>query len=89
MVLKNVSLFADGEVLDVPEFAQFQYLSSGRAQDPSGAGLQRFSGLTLGDVEREVILHALDRNRGNKKRTAEELGIDRRTLYNKLARYGR
>ena len=89
MVLKNVSLFADGEVLDVPEFAQFQYLSSGRAQDPSGAGLQRFSGLTLGEVEREVILHALDRNRGNKKMTAEELGIDRRTLYNKLARYGR
>ena len=89
MVLKNVSLFADGEVLDVQDFAQFQHLSSGRAQDPSGAGLQRFSGLTLGEVEREVILHALDRNRGNKKRTAEELGIDRRTLYNKLARYGR
>jgi len=88
MVLKNVSLFADGEVLEVADFAQFPHLSSGRAQDPSGTGLQRFSGLTLGEVEREVILHALDRNRGNKKKTAEELGIDRRTLYNKLARYG-
>ena len=89
MVLKNVSLFADGDVLEAANFAQFPHLISGRAQDPSGTGLQRFSGLTLGEVEREVILHALDRNRGNKKKTAEELGIDRRTLYNKLARYGR
>jgi len=75
-------------VLDVADFTQFPHLTSGRAQDPSGSGLKRFSGLTLGDVEREVILHALERNRGNKKKTAEELGIDRRTLYNKLARYG-
>ncbi|MBM4373394.1 MAG: sigma-54-dependent Fis family transcriptional regulator, partial [Deltaproteobacteria bacterium] len=89
MVLKNVSLFADGDALDVADFAQFPHLASGRSQDPSGAGLQRFSGLTLEEVEREVILHALERNHGNKKRTAEELGIDRRTLYNKLDRYGR
>jgi len=87
-VLKNVGLFADGEVLEAADFAQFPHLVGGRARDPSGAGLQRFSGLTLAEVEREVILHALDRNRGNKKRTAEELGIDRSTLYNKLARYG-
>ncbi|MFH1530372.1 MAG: sigma-54-dependent Fis family transcriptional regulator [Pseudomonadota bacterium] len=89
MVLKNVSLFSDGDVLDVADFTQFPHLSSGRAQDPSGSGLKRFSGLTLGEVEREVILHALDRNSGNKKKTAEDLGIDRRTLYNKLGRYGK
>ena len=41
----------------------------------------------LEDVEREHILRALARNGGDKTRTAKELGIALKTLYNKLARY--
>ena len=40
------------------------------------------------EVEREVIKRTLDANGGNKNRTAKILGISRRALYNKLARYG-
>ena len=40
------------------------------------------------EVEREVILRTLEMNAGNKNRTAKLLGISRRSLYNKLARYG-
>src|SRR5690606_1026295 len=40
---------------------------------------------TLEDVEREHILAALDRNKGNRAATATELGISVRTLYYRLA----
>ncbi|MBL7984285.1 MAG: sigma-54-dependent Fis family transcriptional regulator [Flavobacteriales bacterium] len=39
-------------------------------------------------AEREAILAALERNGFNKSRTADQLNIDRKTLYNKLKSYG-
>jgi len=39
---------------------------------------------SLRDLEMRAILEGLERNRGNKARTAEELGISLKTLYNKL-----
>lgn len=41
----------------------------------------------LRELEQEAILRGLNRNRGNLKRTAEQLGIGRRTLYRKLELY--
>jgi DNA-binding NtrC family response regulator len=42
----------------------------------------------LYDNERRFLELALSRNSGNKKKTAEELGIGRSTLYSKLRKYG-
>src|ERR1700736_4422828 len=42
---------------------------------------------SLDDVERDAILQALAQCHGNKKKSAELLGIQRPTLYNKLKRY--
>jgi two-component system NtrC family response regulator len=39
---------------------------------------------TLRELELRAILEGLERNQGNKPRTAEELGISLKTLYNKL-----
>jgi DNA-binding NtrC family response regulator len=44
-------------------------------------------GLTLDAVEKEYILGSLQRNGGNKARTADILGVSEKTLYNKLNRY--
>jgi DNA-binding NtrC family response regulator len=44
-------------------------------------------GLPLDLVEKEYILASLQRNKGNKARTAEGLGVSEKTLYNKLNRY--
>jgi DNA-binding NtrC family response regulator len=44
-------------------------------------------GLPLDLVEKEYILGSLQRNNGNKARTAEVLGVSEKTLYNKLNRY--
>ena len=44
-------------------------------------------GTPLADIEREMIAQVLAFTNNNRKRAAEILGISRRTLYNKLARY--
>ena len=45
-------------------------------------------GTTLADVEKEVIRSTLGREGGNKSRTAEILGIGRKTLHRKIEEYG-
>jgi DNA-binding NtrC family response regulator len=42
---------------------------------------------SLADVEMEFILQVYSKHGGNKQRTAEELGISLKTLYNKLHKY--
>jgi DNA-binding NtrC family response regulator len=43
---------------------------------------------TLAGMERDLIVRTLEKTGGNKKRAAEILGIERRTLYNKARRFG-
>jgi transcriptional regulator with PAS, ATPase and Fis domain len=43
----------------------------------------------LSEIERRQILHVLEQTGGNKTRAAQVLGIQRRTLYKKLARIER
>jgi DNA-binding NtrC family response regulator len=44
-------------------------------------------GSSLDDSERRLIFATLDANQGDKKRTADVLGISLKTLYNRLNRY--
>ena len=46
------------------------------------------TGSKLTDAEREIIRATLAANNGNKTRTAEVLGIGRKTLHRKIAEYG-
>ncbi len=46
------------------------------------------SGITLADAEREIIRFTLRRLNGNKSKTAETLGIGRKTLHRKIQEYG-
>ena len=47
-----------------------------------------FSGLpSLDELERRYILHVLDATGSNRKRAAEILGINRKTLYRMAARF--
>ncbi len=56
-------------------------------QQAERTALPRSGVQTLDDVERTAILQALAECRGNKKKAAELLGIQRPTLYNKMKRY--
>jgi len=44
--------------------------------------------LNLSDLSRQMLEKALERNNGNRKKAAQELGISDRTLYRKLKIYG-
>ena len=58
-----------------------------RPARPEAATLRVPLGIQLRVVEKDYILASLQRNGGNKARTAELLGISEKTLYNKLNRY--
>ena len=44
--------------------------------------------LNLTDLSRQMLEKALERNGGNRKRAAQELGISDRTLYRRLKQFG-
>jgi transcriptional regulator with PAS, ATPase and Fis domain len=44
--------------------------------------------LNLNDLSRQMLEKALERNNGNRKKAAQELGISDRTLYRRLKQYG-
>ncbi|MDX9750351.1 MAG: sigma-54 dependent transcriptional regulator [Flavobacteriales bacterium] len=56
----------------------------GKPAEPTAEGLRNVAH----QAERTAILAALERNGYNKSRTAEQLNIDRKTLYNKLKGFG-
>ena len=49
---------------------------------------KREESLNLNDNERLMIVRALERNNGNRKKAAQELGISDRTLYRRIKEYG-
>jgi len=51
--------------------------------------LQFEIGTSLSDMERATILATLNQCSGDKRRTAEMLGVSLKTLYNRLSEYGR
>ncbi|MDD6378630.1 MAG: sigma-54 dependent transcriptional regulator [Prevotella sp.] len=44
--------------------------------------------LNLNDIGRQMVEKALERNNGNRKKAAQELGISDRTLYRRIKQYG-
>jgi two-component system, NtrC family, response regulator AtoC len=83
-VVQRAFILAEDEL--VPELpGEGRVVEAGAAATTSGAASPRG---TLADIERKVILSTLQRNGGDKRRTAAELGISLKTLYNRLKAYG-
>lgn len=53
----------------------------------SDASIRLSLSMTLREVDRAFVEAVLSRNGGNKARSAQELGVSEKTLYNKLNRY--
>ena len=82
-VLERAVIVADGERVEVAHLPE-----SVRA----AASLQRRRGqrrMTLAELEAAYITETLAAARGNKSEAARQLGISRKNLYEKLARYGK
>jgi len=54
----------------------------------SGPSIQVTIGSSVAEAERRLILSTLEHFQGNKKKTAEVLGISLKTLYTRLSAYG-
>ena len=81
-VIQRAVLVCTGEVL-LPEHLPPR-LCPDRPEEPK---VNFEIGTPLHEVEREMIVRSLAVEGNNRKRTAEILGISRRALYNKLAKY--
>jgi two-component system, NtrC family, response regulator HydG len=62
--------------------------ATGDAAGPDWVPAIPAEGLSLEVLERELILRALERARGNKSQAARLLGLTRRTLYSRMERHG-
>jgi DNA-binding NtrC family response regulator len=82
--IERLSVLADTSVLTVDSLPPSILKAAAQVAplpDPVGD-------VPLDEIERVHILRTLERHRWNKKRVASILGIDTKTLYNKLRRYG-
>ncbi|MSR59396.1 MAG: sigma-54-dependent Fis family transcriptional regulator [Planctomycetaceae bacterium] len=81
--LEHAVILADGKVITVDDLPTSLTRRIRRHRPPA----EHSDGdrpKTLREIEMEVILQTLDKNGGDKPRTALELGIALKTLYNKL-----
>jgi DNA-binding NtrC family response regulator len=59
-----------------------------RQVQPRATGFETNELVALEEIERRYILRVLEAVHGNKSRAAQVLGLDRKTLYRRLERYG-
>lgn len=86
--LKNLverTILVNGKsLLDASDF-DAQYLHH---NEPAKAAKgSSFAGMTLDEIERQTIMEALDRHKGNLSQVALSLGISRAALYRRLEKY--
>jgi DNA-binding NtrC family response regulator len=84
-VLERDAALCDGELITEEDMPP--YIREKKPADFLSAAVARR--MTLAELEREFIQQVLDDEAGNKTRTAQRLGLDRKTLYRKLEEYGR
>ena len=85
-VIQNMVVVAQAERFeprDLPEEIRGAVPSAG-----VDLGADAISGLSLDQIEKQAIRHALRLNNGNREQAAKMLGIGQRTLYRKLKEYG-
>lgn len=78
-VVEKAVIMSDNDVLDENNF----WFSSHQPHK-----LKIYETLDLSENEKRIIMRAIEKNRGNYSNAAKELGVSRKTLYNKLKRYG-
>lgn len=77
--IERAVLVSEGDTLKYADFALGKRFPGAR---------DRPEPITIADAERDVIARSLARNRWHREKTANELGISRRTLLTKILDYG-
>ena len=86
-ILEYATIVSTGESIDVADLPD-EITGGQEGQQPSSAALEQFlSSNNLKELERRAILATLKKNNGRRDKTAEDLGISKRGLLNKLNEY--
>ena len=82
--LEHAAILSDGQTITKDDLP----VSVTRPRNTTETGTVSTSGeMTLREIEMQVIFSVLEKHDGDKPRTARELGIALKTLYNKLNQY--
>jgi DNA-binding NtrC family response regulator len=82
-VLTRAATFTESDTIDVQHLPErMRSVSRIAIEHPDPLGITELP--TLDELEKRYIRWMLERNDNNKKRTAEQLGVGRRTIYRKL-----
>ena len=79
-IVRRATLLAQGKFITLNELSELKEIKEQAAPIPNMA-------LRNEETEKQQIIHALQQTGNNKSRAAQLLGIDRKTLYNKLKLY--
>jgi DNA-binding NtrC family response regulator len=84
--VEHACILSGGETI-LPEHLPRSVTGRAHANDKPFLVTNFHRPLSLREIEQEVIEQTLEKNAGDKPRTADELGIALKTLYNKLNQY--
>mgnify|MGYP001347475079 CR=1 FL=1 len=76
--IEKAVILSDSQILKSEDFF-LRPVTSGRFDDAQ---------LTLEEMEKRMIVQSIDKSAGNMSQAADQLGITRQTLYNKIKKYG-
>jgi DNA-binding NtrC family response regulator len=77
-----------GSILDLREMMIHGLPSQTPAENPESGRSNGNGVATLDEMERRMIISALERHKGNRRLAAKELDISERTLYRKIKEFG-
>jgi len=87
-VLEHAFVLSQGAVISAGELPGELKDAGERLPEPAGRQPAGPAAASRGKTDREALVKALEQAGGNKSRAALILGVDRRTVYRKLAQYG-
>lgn len=87
LVHRGVVLSAERDTIEVGDVEHADLLDAAPSDGEPRLAPRAHSLMTLDEMEREMILRALEETDGNQVQAAERLGISDRTIRNKLKRY--
>ena len=76
-----------GIIRQEPGIIRADEMGQSEAEEIEAEEIKENDSLNLDDLSKQMIEKALERNNGNRKKAAEELGISDRTLYRKINKY--
>lgn len=76
-----------GIIQHEPGIIRADEMGQSEAEEIEAEEIKENDSLNLDDLSKQMIVKALERNNGNRKKAAEELGISDRTLYRKINKY--